>query len=282
MAYSKYNYATNALSGAGTGAAAGFSAGGPWGAAAGGVIGLLTGWMQSAAEEENMERKIAILDEAAQTLGTSYNNILGMYQEFAKNYTPGGWTTDENGNKVSSGELAMQKAAEKIGSFDQDVANLFADAGLLDENGKLNKDAMKFDYDKSVDDFVNPLMGNVIDASNAAVQHSAAGAGLGRSTGAARAIAENTAKQYNDIYKTGLDAYQQDRSQAYSEWSGYLDNVNKSLDSIINANKYSLEANKSLGDDFLNFQTGLLESESGVMKDKTNSRLALDMAKAQI
>ena len=284
MAYSSYNYGSNMISGAGQGAAAGATASGgnPFATAAGGVLGMVSGFFQSAAEEADMKRRIKILQQAASNLGVDYNNIAALYGEFAKNYTPGGWTYDENGNKISSADLAMREAAKKINDWDQNVANRLKQVGILDSNGEINTEAMKFDYDKTVDDFVNPYMGNVIDASNAKVQHSAAGAGLGRSTGAAKAIAENTAREYNDIYKAGLDAYRQDRGQAYSEWSGYLDNVNKTLDSILKSDQYGIGQQKNLGDEFLKFQSDLVDSQAGIKRDAAQGRAQIALAQAQL
>ena len=284
MAYSSYNYGSNMIYGAGQGAAAGATASGgnPFATAAGGVLGMVSGFFQSAAEEADMKRRIKILQQAARNLGVDDNNIAALYGEFAKNYTPGGWTYDENGNKISSADLAMREAAKKINDWDQNVANRLKQVGILDSNGEINTEAMKFDYDKTVDEFVNPYMGNVIDASNAKVQHSAAGAGLGRSTGAAKAIAENTAREYNDIYKAGLDAYRQDRGQAYSEWSGYLDNVNKTLDSILKSDQYGIGQQKNLGDEFLKFQSDLVDSQAGIKRDAAQGRAQIALAQAQL
>jgi len=287
MAYSSYNYGSNMISGAGQGAsaAAAASGGNPYATAAGGIFGMLSGWFQSAAEEEDMQRRIEILQQAADDLEIDYNNIEALYNEFAKNYTPGGWTYDENGNKVSSADIAMQEAAKKINSWDQNAANRFKEAGILDANGKINASAMKFNLGENEDevmDFVNPYMGNVIDASNAKVQHSAAGAGLGRSTGAAKAIAENTAKEYNDLYNTGLNAFQQNRGQAYSEWSGYLDNINKTLDTILKADQYGIGQQKDLGDEFLQFQSDLVDSQAGIKRDQAQGKAQFALTQAQL
>lgn len=287
MAYSSYNYGSNMLSGAGQGAAAGATASGgnPFATTAGGVLGMVSGFFQSAAEEADMKRRIKILQQAANNLGVDYNNIAALYEEFAKNYTPGGWTYDENGNKISSADLAMQEAAKKINDWDQNTANRFKEAGILDANGKINSSAMKFNLGENEDevmDFVNPYMGNVIDASNAKVQHSAAGAGLGRSTGAAKAIAENTAKEYNELYNTGLNAFQQNRVQAYNEWSGYLDNINKTLDSILKSDQYGIGQQKNLGDEFLKFQSDLVDSQAGIKRDSAQGRAQIALAQAQL
>jgi len=258
-----YNYAASGIQGAGTGASAG-AAFGPWGAAIGGGVGLIAGLFGAAAEEEDKERRQEILENLSQELDISYNQIEQAFGEFYKNYTPGGTQQD------------AIKAAEKIRNFDSVFGKRLAQYGLDDP------EKMKFSYDKTVEDFINPYMGNVIEASNRAVQHSAAGAGLGRSTGAARAIAENTAKQYNDIYNTAVNEYGKDRAQTYQEFQGYLDQANKMLNSLTSNDQWSIEQQKALGNDFLEWQAQQAENKANVLKDRTDAKTQIGIAMAGI
>lgn len=267
-----YNYAgkgtSGAISGAGTGATIGTQIAPGWGTAiggiAGGVLGLVGGIFGAAAEEEDKEERREILDKLSQDLDISYNEIEQAFGEFYRNYTPGGTQQD------------AIDAASKIRNFDQVFGNRLEEYGLSDPNN------LKFNYDKTVDDFVNPYMGNVIDASNAKVQHSAAGAGLGRSTGAAKAIAENTAREYDKLYNTALSQYNTDRSQAYNEFQGYLDNANKIVDTLTRNDQWSIEQQKNLGDDFLNWQAQQAENKAGIAQDRINTKTQIGLAKAGI
>lgn len=258
-----YNYAASGLQGAGTGASAG-AAFGPWGAAIGGGVGLIAGLFGAAAEEEDKERRREMLQQLSQELDISYNQIEQAFGEFYKNYAPGGTQQD------------AIDAAEKIRNFDSVFGQRLAEYGLDDP------EKMKFSYDKSVEDFINPYMGNVIEASNRAVQHSAAGAGLGRSTGAAKAIAENTAKQYNDIYNTAVNEYGKDRAQSYQEFQGYLDQANKMLNSLTSNDQWGIEQQKALGNDFLEWQAQQAENKANVLKDRANTKTQIGIAMAGI
>lgn len=258
-----YNYGSSGISGAGTGASAG-AAFGPWGAAIGGGVGLIAGLFGAAAEEKDKDRRREILDKLSQDLDISYNEIEQAFGDFYRNYQPGGTKQD------------AIDAASKIRKFDKVFGNRL-------ETYKLNNpENLKLNYDKTVKDFIDPYMGNVIDASNAKVQHSAAGAGLGRSTGAAKAIAENTAKEYDRLYNTALSQYNTDRSQAYNEFQGYLDNANKLIDNLTRNDQWGIEQQKQLGDEFLNWQAQIAENNAGIAQDRINTKTQIGLAKAGI
>lgn len=256
----KANWGSNLISGAGTGAAAGTSVMPGWGTAIGAGLGLVAGIFQSLAEDENEEARQEKLAEIAASTGQSYDRIEKMFEDFYKNYKPGGTQAD------------AEAAAQKIRDWDENVEKRFAEWGLS------SPDDYKFTYDKSVEDFLNPYMGKVIDASNAKVTASAAGAGLGRSTGAAKAIAQNTAEEYDKLYNTALGQYSTDRSQSYNEWQAYLNQVNKRLDTMLESDKWSIEQQKALGDDFLNWSAQQLENKANLQKDRVNTQTQIALA----
>jgi hypothetical protein len=258
-----YNYAASGISGAGTGASTG-AAFGPYGAAIGGGLGLVAGLFGAAAEEDDKEARREILDTLSRDLDISYNEIEQAFDEFYKMYIPGGTQKD------------AIEAASKIRKFDKIFGQRLEEYGLNDP------ESLKFSYDKTVNDFLDPYMGNVIDASNAKVQHSAAGAGLGRSTGAAKAISENTAREYDRLYNTALNQYNTDRSQAYNEFQGYLDNANKMIDTLTRNDQWGIAQQKQLGDDFLNWQAQIAENKAGMAQDKINTKTQIGLAKAGI
>jgi len=264
------NWGANVAGGAGTGAAAGASIGTAVmpgygtaiGAGLGAVLGIVGGVFQSIAEDDQNRRKHEALRELAARTNTSYNDIERMYNEFYANYKTGGTQAD------------AIEAAGKIRNWNSTFAQRLADSGLLDEEGNLKN----FDYDKNVEDFLNPYMGNVIDASNAKIQHSAAGAALGRSTGAAKAISENTAKEYDKIYNTALDAYKYDRSQSYNEWSDYAARQQQLLNTMLENDKWGIEQQKALGDQFLDWQAQQVQNYANLEKDRVNTNAQITMA----
>lgn len=264
------NWGANVAGGAGTGAAAGASIGTAVmpgygtaiGAGVGAVLGIVGGIFQSIAEDDQNERKHEALRELAKRTNTSYDNIKKMYEDFYANYKTGGTQAD------------AIEAASKIRNWDSTFAQRLADSGLLDDEGNLKN----FDYDKNVEDFLNPYMGNVIDASNAKIQHSAAGAALGRSTGAAKAISENTAKEYDKLYNTALDAYKYDRSQSYNEWSDYAARQQQLLNTMLENDKWGIEQQKALGDQFLDWQAQQVQNYANLEKDRVNTNAQITMA----
>lgn len=254
------NWGGNLLSGMGTGAAAGTAAMPGLGTAIGAGVGLVAGIFQSIFEDDNEERKQEALRQLAAQTNTSYDKIASMYNDFYQVNRPGGTQKD------------VEAAANRIRNWDQTVLKRFEEAGLS------SPDDYKFKYDKTVEDFLNPYMGNVIDASNQKIQHSAAGAALGRSTGAAKAISENTAREYDKIYNTALDAYNTDRARSYDEWSGYITNMNNRLNTLLNADRWSIEQQKALGDDFLNWQAQQVENKANLEKDRLNTNTQITLA----
>ena len=58
-----------------------------------------------------------------------------------------------------------------------------------------------------------------------ALSHSAAGAGLGRGIGTGRAIAQGVADKSLELQRLANQEYQQERTNAYNEWSDYIDKM---------------------------------------------------------
>lgn len=280
MAYSKYNYGSNAISGAGAGASAG-AAFGPWGAAIGGGLGLVAGLFQSAAEEENAKERKRILDEAAQALDVSYNDIEQSFRNYFDTYNDAFKRLNSSGG--SSYDIrakAASEAADAIMNYGDTVTQRLEEAGLA------SPEDYKFNYknadgsDITVEDFLNPYMDDVIDYSNRKVTASAAGAGLGRSTGAAQAISQNTARQYNDLYNTALNAYNTDRSQRYQEWSGYINNMNNRLNMLLNADQFQINQQLGLGKDYGETLASEAETLANMKQNKANTKTQISLSEA--
>lgn len=62
-----------------------------------------------------------------------------------------------------------------------------------------------------------------------ALSHSAAGAGLGRGSGAAGAIAQGVADKSLELQRLANQEYQQERANAYNEWSDYIDKMQSKM-----------------------------------------------------
>jgi hypothetical protein len=80
------------------------------------------------------------------------------------------------------------------------------------------------------EDFLATNRDQILQSVTDRIQHSAAGAGLGRGTGAALGIAEGVAAKDEELQKMANEQYLGERQQAYSEWSNYIDKMQRKLD----------------------------------------------------
>lgn len=80
------------------------------------------------------------------------------------------------------------------------------------------------------EDFLAKNRDQILQSVTDRIQHSAAGAGLGRGTGAALGIAEGVAAKDEELQRLANEEYRADRQQAYSEWSDYIDKMQRKLD----------------------------------------------------
>lgn len=80
------------------------------------------------------------------------------------------------------------------------------------------------------EDFLAKNRAQILQSVTDRIQHSAAGAGLGRGTGAALGIAEGVAAKDEELQRLANEEYRAERQQAYSEWSDYIDKMQRKLD----------------------------------------------------
>lgn len=80
------------------------------------------------------------------------------------------------------------------------------------------------------EDFLVKNRDQILQSVTDRIQHSAAGAGLGRGTGAALGIAEGVAEKDEKLQRLANQEYSTARQQAYSEWSDYIDKMQRKLD----------------------------------------------------
>lgn len=275
------HYASNLIKGAGTGAAAG-SAAGPWGALIGGVGGGLAGLLAAWEEEEDEERKEEILRQAANDLDISYNEIEQLFTEYHDNFNLGKaygfYKKDpETGDDVIDWEK-LGASAKAINNFDIDSYFDKYGMSMEDKDGDGKPDAFEFAYNKEVTDFLNPYYQDVIDKSNQAVTASAAGAAMGRGTGAAQSISENTAREYDKLYNTALNQFNIDRSQAYTEFSDYIKNMNDRLNTAITADQWKIGQQQNLTGQVMDQEASFAEAMAGMAQDKANTKTQITLA----
>jgi len=259
------NWGGNIISGMGYGAAAGGTAFGPYGALAGGILGGLTGVFTSIMEDNDAKERQRKLETLASKLGTSYDEIYKAYQDFYSQNSPSGTKEDA--------DLAAQKIREfNPANYDWLDAD---NNGIIDES---EKEAAKFDYDKNVEDFLNPYMDDVIDYTAKQSRHSAGGALLGRSTGASEAVARSVAKQTDELYNTALRAYESDRDFQYKQWADYNNAMKDRLKGLMEADQWQIGQLGQLGQDALNWQSQAFQAGQDIKQNKANMEAQLGLA----
>ena len=135
-----------------------------------------------------------------------------------------------------------------------------------------------FNYDKTKEDFLNPYYNQIISDVAQKAQGSAAGAGMGRSTFAAQNIARAVAQKEDELYKTALQEYNTDRSQAYKEYTDAIIRNQDRLNALREGNQYKMGLEGDLARDYINVQD---QRQSDLMKanqDKLASKQAYDLS----
>ena len=242
------SYGSSIVSGMGAGALAGSSAG-PWGAAIGGGLGALAGIFGAYEAEQDARRKKAILQSAM----TQFNLTQDEVDQLLESY----YSNPDNFLGTKEDVEAYRKAIDEYAP----------------ENYVYDFD--EFKYDKDVDDFVNPYYDKIIGDTSKRIQHSAAGAGLGRGTGAATAIAQGVAEKEDQLYNTALNAYNTDRTQTYNEWSGNIQAMQNKLNQLKAATDSKVTMQGNLAQDYTNQRQNEMSDEIAARQNRNNGNLQL-------
>lgn len=140
-------------------------------------------------------------------------------------------------------------------------------------------DIKDFDYSKSKEDFLNPYYSKIINDTAQQIQHSAAGAGLGRGTGAALNIAKGTTEKSDELYRTAMQDYQQDRNFAYQQYQDAITNNQNRLNALNQANQYKTTLQGNLAQDFYNTldarQSDLMKAQQDRLAAQTSYSTAM-------
>lgn len=139
-------------------------------------------------------------------------------------------------------------------------------------------DFKDFKYKKTKEDFLNPYYNQIIGDAAQKAQGSAAGAGMGRSTFAAQNIARAVAQKEDELYKTALNEYNTDRSQAYKEYADAITRNQERLNALREGTQYKMGLEGDLAKDYINVQD---QRQADIMKanqDKLAAQREYDMA----
>lgn len=126
----------------------------------------------------------------------------------------------------------------------------------------------KFEYNKTADDFINPYRDKIIKGTSDALQHTAAGAGLGRGTGAALNIAKGVADKDQELYNTAYSQYTDDRNTSYNQWSDYINKMQAKLNTLQQGYNNKVSMQGDLADDFYKVQDAQMADQLKLAQDR--------------
>lgn len=242
------SYGSSFVQGTGTGAAAGAGAG-PWGAVIGGGLGGLAGLFGAYEQEQDEKRKQEILARAKKEYDLTQSQVESLMEEYYSN--------PENFLGTREDVDAYRKMASEYNPEDYVY------------------DFDEFSYDKDVDDFVNPYYDKIISDTTKRISHSAAGAGVGRGTGAANKIAEGVAQKEDELYNTALNAYNQDRTRSYNEWSGNIQAMQNRLNQLKAATDTKMQMSGDLARDYADTEKQKFQDMIGAKQERAGGNLQL-------
>ena len=243
--------ASNVIMSTGAGAAAGGALGGPWGAVAGGAVGLAAGLFgeYEAASSESAKRDI--LSKASQMLDASTNELQSLVNQWHKD----------------NPSIGSKQDVETYSNLTHDY-----------DPNEFVYDNEEFDDTYDVNDYYAPNREALIEKTGDAVQARAAGAGIGRGTGAANQIATAVADKNESLYKDALDSMNQDRSFAYNLWNAKIQNGQNRLTQLKNAKDTQLQLYGGLAEDFQNWNQSKLQQQVDIDQQRANNNLSLTLA----
>jgi hypothetical protein len=171
---------------------------------------------------------------AAQKIGEMQSQSNQYYDQM---YRDIGDYYDKRGSLGTANDAKDYKAA--IGAYDPN------DYVLNMEDAK-----NQFGYNKTADSFLNPYYDQIIGDTAATVQHTAAGAGLGRGSGAAQAIADAVVKKNEELYNDAYNRFTDDRQFEYNKYADYIANKQRQLSELRAATDTKLSMQGNLANDY--------------------------------
>lgn len=219
---------------------------------AGATIGstLYNNYQSNKAQEAELEaRKEAAeqLRQQGKITDAQYNQVISQINQYY----------NQRGSLGTKQDVNQYKAAIQ-GYNPEDYAYNFGD----------------YEYDKTKEDFLNPYYGRIIGDTAEQIQHSAAGAGLGRGTGAALNIAKGVSEKSDELYKTAMEEYNKDRQFDYNQYQDAIQNNQNRLNAIRSAQEYKIGLQGNLAQDYYNTQDARMADTLKAQQDRLTAQQA--------
>ena len=218
---------------------------------------LIGNQLNSAAEQEQKQQGRAYLQGAQSSANSAYNRIINGIGDYYK----------QRGSLGNASDSAAYRQA--IEGYNPD--------SFVYTPGQFNS----ADYGVgSREDYVNPYYNQIINDTAAQVQHTAAGAGVGRGSGAAQAIATEVAQKNNDLWREANQEYNDERNFAYNQYSDYIRNMQNALDAKRAATDTKVSMQGNLANDYYSVMDAQQSDRLKALQDQiaTNSTYSTAMA----
>lgn len=214
----------------------------------------ISSYSQYKAQEAELEaRKDAAnqLRQQGQITDAQYNQLINQINQYYN--TRGGLGTRKDVNEYKAAIQGYNP--EEFATIDYSkIAN-------ADANGNFNVDYTK-------EDFLNPYYSRIIGDTANTIQHTAAGAGLGRGTGAALNIAKGTAEKSDELYRTAMQDYQNERDFDYKKYADAISNNWKQLDALRSGTEYKIGLQGNLAADYYNVKDQSMADQMKAQQDR--------------
>lgn len=220
-------------------------------------------YSDKAAKREADARKEAAnqLRQSGQLTDAQYNQLISQINQYYNTRGSLGTRSDVNAYKQAI-----------AGYNPEDYANIdYSKIDNADANGN-------FTYGKTKEDFINPYYSAIIGDTANQIQHTAAGAGLGRGTGAALNIAQGVAEKSDELYRTAMQDYQNDRSFEYQKYADAIKNNQNRLNALNSAQQYKIGLQGDLASDYYNTMDARQSDLMAAQQDRLNARVGYDSA----
>ena len=141
----------------------------------------------------------------------------------------------------------------------------------------------QFDTDAevgTVEDYINPYYQQIIGDTAEQVQHTAAGAGVGRGSGAAYQIAKEVAEKNRELYNDAYGRYQDARDFAYSKYNDYIQNMQNALAQKRAAMDSKISLTGNLANDYVSTMDSQMSDILKAKQDRIGSQTTYATAMA--
>lgn len=137
-------------------------------------------------------------------------------------------------------------------------------------------------YNKTKEDFLNPYYAKILGDTTNQIQHTAAGAGLGRGTGAVLNIAKGVTEKSDELYKTAMSEFNTDRQFSYQQYQDAITNNQNRLNALRDAAQYKLGLQGQLASDYYNTMDAKNADLIKAQQDKLAAQQAYGTAMASL